>query len=68
LAGAFEFENLFFLFERKSILCAVHGNYLGAATIAYSLSDNPKYSFIVMKSVYDNIQNVLNNRLKTYHI
>ncbi len=46
----------------------VHGNSLGAATIAYSLPDDPTFSFIVMESVYDNIENALNNRLKSYHI
>ena len=46
----------------------VHGNSLGAATIAYSLLENPRYNFIVMESVYDNIENALNNRLKVYHI
>jgi alpha-beta hydrolase superfamily lysophospholipase len=46
----------------------VHGNSLGAATIAYSLPNHPTYSFVVMESVYDNIENALNNRLKSYHI
>lgn len=57
-----------FLLERGFSEIGVHGNSLGAAAIAYSLSDAPKYSFIVMESVYDNIENALNNRLKAIHI
>lgn len=36
---------------------------LGAATICYSMLDNPGLSFIILESSYDHIDNALNNRL-----
>jgi uncharacterized protein len=45
----------------KSI--GVHGTSMGAATIAYSFIEKPSYSFVVMESCYDNIDNAFSNRV-----
>ncbi len=47
---------------------AVHGISLGAATIAFSLQDQPNYSFIVLESCYDNIDQALANRVERFHL
>ena len=57
-----------FLQEKGYGEIAVHGLSLGAAAVAYSLELNPKYSFVVLESPYDNIENALNNRLALYQI
>lgn len=36
---------------------------MGAATIAYSFKEEPSYSFVVMESCYDNIDNAFSNRV-----
>ncbi len=53
-----------FLKEKGMDTIAVHGLSLGAATIVYSLQENPDYDFIVLESCYDNITNALNNRVE----
>ncbi|MEM9820803.1 MAG: alpha/beta fold hydrolase [Bacteroidota bacterium] len=47
---------------------AVHGISLGAATIAFSLADNPDYAFVVLESCYDNIDQALSNRIERFMI
>ena len=46
----------------------VHGVSLGAATIVYSLKDNPVYSFMVLESCYNNIDQTFQNRIDKYHL
>lgn len=41
----------------------VHGNSMGAAAICYSFIPNAQYSFVVLESCYDNIDNALRHRL-----
>ncbi|MEO1627566.1 MAG: alpha/beta hydrolase, partial [Bacteroidota bacterium] len=45
---------------------AAHGLSLGAATICYSLPEEPGFEYIVLESCYDNIQQALNNRLDMF--
>ena len=45
---------------------AAHGISLGAATIAYSLAENPAFEFLVLESCYDNIRQALKNRIEPY--
>lgn len=52
-----------FLKEKGIDTIAVHGLSLGAATIVYSLQENPAYDFVVLESCYDNISNALNHRV-----
>ncbi len=40
-----------------------YGLSLGAATIAYSLKENPDFAFVVLESCYDTMTSALNNRL-----
>ncbi len=47
---------------------AVHGQSLGAATIAYSFQKSPDYKFVVMESCYDNIDQALANRVERFHL
>ena len=56
------------LIEKGFQNIAVHGLSLGAATIAYSLAENPQYQFIILESCYDNIDQALTNRLHTYYL
>lgn len=53
-----------FLENKKMEKIAVHGLSLGAATISYSLQENPNYHFMVLESCYDNITNALKNRIE----
>lgn len=52
-----------FLKSKKIQHIGVHGCSLGAATISYTLPENPPYHFVVMESPYDNIQQALKNRV-----
>jgi len=47
---------------------AVHGQSLGAATIAYSFQESPDYKFVVLESCYDNIDQALANRVERFHL
>lgn len=47
---------------------AVHGISLGAATLAYSLPEQSNYTFLVLESPYDNIDQALKNRLEVFHV
>ncbi len=47
---------------------AVHGTSLGAATISYTLPEQPPYDFVVMESPYDNIVQALENRVHLFKL
>jgi uncharacterized protein len=44
----------------------VHGISLGAATIVYSLKECTDWSFIILESCYDNIDNAYTNRMNRF--
>ncbi len=50
----------------KSI--GVQGHSLGAATIVYSFKDFSNYSFVVLESCYDNIDNAFEHRIQRIHL
>ncbi len=57
-----------FLQNRGHERIAVHGLSLGAATIAYSLQEEPDYWFAVLESCYNNIDQTFQNRLDMFFI
>ena len=57
-----------FLQKKGTEHIAVHGVSLGAATISYTLPEQPPYEFIVMESPYDNIIQALENRVHLFNL
>ena len=57
-----------FLEKKGMEAIAVHGISMGAATIVYSLQDQPDYDFVVLESCYDNITNALENRVEQFYL
>lgn len=47
---------------------SAHGHSLGAATIAYSFKDFSDYSFVVLESCYDNIDQAFKHRMDRIHL
>lgn len=60
--------SIYFLQKTGYQNIAVHGMSLGAATIVFSLQENPNYSFVVLESCYDNIDQALANRVERFHL
>lgn len=52
-----------FLQQRNIQNIGVHGCSLGAATISYTLPEQPPYQFVVMEAPYDNVTQAFVNRL-----
>jgi len=52
-----------YLREKGYARVGAHGISLGAATIAFSLQENPDYDFVVLESSYDTLENAYRNRL-----
>jgi alpha-beta hydrolase superfamily lysophospholipase len=57
-----------FLVEKGYKHIGADGISLGAATICYSLQDNPDWAFIVLESAYHCIDSALEHRLDLFHV